>query len=297
MPAIKIDSHQHFWHPETGGDYGWLSGPFEQLNRRFDPRDLRPSLDARGVSGTVLVQTWNDLDETWEFTHIAATTDFVAGVVGWVDLVDPKVGDTLAALKSSPDGCWLVGVRHLIQGEADPNWLLRDDAKAGLKAVEAAGLVYDLVPNIPQLASSLKTTQDFPNLRFALDHIAKPEIRLHSFKDWAALMRGFKAERDHVYCKLSGMVTEADWATWTPADFKPYVKEVLDIFGPERCMFGSDWPVCLVAGSYERVHDALRDCVQELTGAERDRIFGGTAIECYGLADLVSVRAGGGTHA
>ncbi|MDR3496875.1 MAG: amidohydrolase family protein [Ancalomicrobiaceae bacterium] len=297
MAHVKIDAHQHFWHPETGGDYGWLSGPFERLNRRFDPHDLQPSLAINGISGTVLVQTWNDLDETWEFIRIAATTDFVAGVVGWVDLTDRQVGDTLAALKSSPEGRWLVGIRHLIQTEADPNWLLRDDARRGLKAVEQAGLVYDLVPNLPQLPSCVQTTRDFAGLRFVLDHISKPEIRNREFKAWSGLMRGFKAERDHVYCKLSGMVTEANWATWTPADLKPYVLEALDVFGAERCMFGSDWPVCLVAASYDRVHDALMECVQELSQAECDRIFGGTAIECYGLADLVSVSAKGEVHA
>lgn len=288
MPQVVIDSHQHFWHPETGGDYGWLSGPFESLNRRFDPQDLRPTLERNGVSGTVLVQTWNDLDETWEFIRLAAATDFVAGVVGWVDLTDPKVGDTLAALKGSPEGRWLVGVRHLIQTEADPNWLLRDDVKRGLAAVQRAGVVYDLVPNLPQLPSCVKATQAFPDLRFVLDHIAKPEIRNHGFDEWAGLMRGFKAQRGHVWCKLSGMVTEANWRTWTPADLKPYVMEALEIFGADRCMFGSDWPVCLVAASYERVIDALSECVKGLTATERDRVFGGTAIECYGLAAVAA---------
>ena len=177
MPQITIDAHQHFWHPETGGDYGWLSGPFESLNRRFDPLDLRPSLERNGVSGTVLVQTWNDLDETWEFIRLAAATDFVAGVVGWVNLTDANVVQMLAALKGSPEGRWLVGVRHLIQTEPDPNWLLRDDVKRGLRQVQRAGLVYDLVPNLPQLPSCVKTTEVFPELRFVLDHIAKPEIR------------------------------------------------------------------------------------------------------------------------
>ena len=288
MPQIAIDAHQHFWHPETGGDYGWLSGPFESLNRRFDPLDLRPSLERNGVSGTVLVQTWNNLDETWEFIRLAAATDFVAGVVGWVDLTDANVTQALTALKSSPEGRWLVGVRHLIQTEADPNWLLRDDVKRGLSEVQRAGLVYDLVPNLPQLPSCVKTTEAFPNLRFVLDHIAKPEIRNRGFDEWAALMRGFKAQRGHVWCKLSGMVTEANWRTWTPADLKPYVTEALDIFGADRCMFGSDWPVCLVAASYERVIDALRECVMDLTQSERDRVFGGSAIECYRLPALAT---------
>jgi L-fuconolactonase len=286
MSEVVIDAHQHFWHPETGGDYGWLSGPFASLNRRFDPQDLRPTLERSGVRGTVLVQTWNSLDETWEFIRLAETTDFVAGVVGWVNLADPTVGRTLAEIKNSPEGHWLVGVRHLIQTESDPNWLLRADVQRGLAEVRRAGLVYDLVPNLPQLPSCVKTTAAFPDLRFVLDHIAKPEIRNRGFDEWAALMRGFKSQRDHVWCKLSGMVTEANWRTWTAADLKPYVMEALDIFGPDRCLFGSDWPVCLVAASYKRVIDALRQCVADLTQSERDRIFGGSAIECYGLADL-----------
>jgi L-fuconolactonase len=265
-----------------------LSGPFASLNRQFDPHDLRPSIERNGVSGTVLVQTWNNLDETWEFIRLAAATDFVAGVVGWVDLTDANVGQTLAALKGSPEGRSLVGVWHLIQTEADPNWLLRNDVKRGLSEVQRAGLVYDLVPNLPQLPSCVKTTEAFLDLRFVVDHIAKPEIRNRSFDEWAALMRGFKAQRDHVWCKLSGMVTEADWRAWTPADLKPYVMEALEIFGADRCMFGSDWPVCLVAASYERVIDALRECVKDLTQSERDRVFGGSAIECYRLPALTS---------
>ena len=291
MPQVTIDAHQHFWHPETGGDYGWLSGSFEPLNRRFDPHDLRPSLLRSGVSATVLVQTWNDLDETRAFIRLAAATDFVAGVVGWVDLTDANLAQTLAALKGSAEGRWLVGVRHLIQTEADPNWLLRDDVKRGLAEVQRAGLVYDLVPNLPQLPSCVETTEAFADLRFVLDHIAKPEIRNRGFDEWASLMRGFKAQRGHVWCKLSGMVTEANWRAWTPADLKPYVIEALEIFGADRCMFGSDWPVCLVAASYERVIDALRECVKDLTGAERERVFGGSAIECYGLPALASAAA------
>ena len=283
MPQLVVDAHQHFWHPETGGDYGWLSGPFASLNRRFDPHDLRPALERNGISRTVLVQTWNNLEETWEFIRLAEAEEFVAGVVGWVDLTDPRLGDTLDALKSSREGRWLVGVRHLIQTEPDPNWLLRDDVRNGLAEIQRAGLVYDLVPNLPQLPSSIKTTETFPNIRFVLDHIAKPDIRNRGFDEWATLMRRFKGQRDHVWCKLSGMVTEANWQTWTPADLKPYVSEALEIFGANRCMFGSDWPVCLVAANYERVIDALRECVKDLAESERDRVFGGSAIECYGL--------------
>jgi len=281
--APVIDAHQHFWDPASGGDYAWLSGPFEPISRAFGPNDLRPSLNANGVNGTVLVQTWNDLGETWDFMRVADVTDFVRGVVGWVDLTDPGVGGTLRDLKADVRGKWLVGIRHLIQTEPDPNWLLRRDVRRGLEAIDAAGLVYDLVPNLPQLASCIATTQAFPDMRFVLDHISKPEIRNQGFDEWAVQIRQFRNTRDRVWCKLSGMVTEANWQSWTPEDLKPYVHEVLDIFGAERCMFGSDWPVCLVASSYDRVMDALRECLKDLPQADLDRIFGLNAIEAYRL--------------
>ena len=284
-----IDAHQHFWDPARGGDYGWLSGPFEPINRKFEPNDLRPALAANGVDGTVLVQTWNNLDETWDFIRIAEQTDFVAGVVGWVDLKDPAVDRTIAELKAAAEGSWLVGIRHLIQTEKDPNWLLRDDVRRGLAAIQEAGLAFDLVPNLPQLPSSIATARDFGELRFVLDHIAKPEIRNDGFDEWAALIGQFRAERHHVWCKLSGMVTEADWEDWTPHDLMPYVLEALDVFGVERCIFGTDWPVCLVAASYERVMDALRECLRDLDPVDLDRIFGLNAIEAYGLPGFAAL--------
>lgn len=287
-----IDSHHHFWDPAAGGDYGWLSGPFDPINRKFEPVDLRPALNANGVAGTVLVQTWNDLGETWDFIRLAEATDFVKGVVGWVDLASPGVADTLDELGNSPQGRWLVGIRHLIQTESDPNWLLREDVRRGLKAVQNRGPVYDLVPNLPQLPACIRTVEDFPEMRFVLDHISKPEIRNGSFKEWAALMQGFRRQRTHVWCKLSGMVTEADWANWTPGDLRPYVMEVLDIFGVDRCMFGTDWPVCLVAASYDRVMDALRECLRDLTGPELDQVFGRSAMQAYRLPEVADPDAG-----
>jgi L-fuconolactonase len=285
MTSPIIDSHQHFWDPDNG-DYGWISGPFAPIRRIFAPADLQPAVQANGVSGTVLVQTWNDLGETWDYIRIAEATGFVAGVVGWVDLTDPKVEQTLAELQAAPEGRWLVGIRHLIHEEADPNWLLRDDVRRGLRALSDAGLVYDLVPKLPHLPAVLRTVADFPDLRFVVDHIAKPDIKGGGFEPWAALMRGFAAHRDHVWCKLSGMITEADWRDWTPADLKPYVAETLRIFGPDRCMFGTDWPVCLVAGSYDDVIGALRTCLEGLSNTEKAQIFGRSAIEAYRLPGL-----------
>jgi L-fuconolactonase len=285
MTSPIIDAHHHFWDPDRG-DYGWLSGPFQPIRRVFGPSDLAPSIAACGIAGTVLVQTWHSLEESRDYLAIADATDFVAGVVAWVDLTDPAVAETLAALKASTAGKWLVGIRHLLHLEPDPAWLLRPDARRGLAAVAEAGLVYDLVGNTSHLPAMLQTVADFPQLRFVLDHIAKPDIKGGVRQPWTALMHGFADHRAHVWCKLSGMITEADWERWTPGDLQPYVAEVLRIFGPERCMFGTDWPVCLVVGSYARVIGALRDCLAALHPEEQAQIFGRSAIEAYRLPEF-----------
>jgi L-fuconolactonase len=230
------------------------------------------------------VQTRNSLNETREFLALAARTDFVRGVVGWVDLTDPGVGTLLAELKSGEHGSWLVGVRHLLHEEPDPQWLLRDDVRRGLTAVAEAGIVYDLVGKTVHLPAMLEIVADFPQLRFVLDHIAKPEIKEHVTEPWMSLMSGFAPHRDHVWCKLSGMITEADWSGWTPADLRPYVAHAIGVFGVDRCMYGSDWPVCLVAGSYDRVIDALRACLVDRTDDERAQIFSRSATEAYRLS-------------
>jgi L-fuconolactonase len=285
MTSRIIDAHQHFWDP-VNGDYGWLSGPFEPIRRVFSPADLQPAMEENGVAATVLVQTWHDLNETRDFLTLAEQTDFVAGVVGWVDLTDPKVGEVLAALKAGPGGQWLVSVRHLLHEEPDPKWLLREDAQRGLRAVTDAGLAYDLVGKTVHLPAMIQTVANHPQLRFVLDHIAKPEIKQGVIQPWASLMTELASHRDHVWCKLSGMITEADWESWSPSDLRPYIAETVRLFGPERCMFGTDWPVCLVAGSYGRVIKALRANLDYLTEAQRDQIFGRSVIESYRLPSL-----------
>jgi len=287
MAAAFIDAHQHFWDPAAGDyDYPWIAGDFLPIRRRFEPADLGPSLERFGISGTVLVQTWNSLGETHAFLELASRTDFIAGVVGWVDLTDLGVGDLLTKLKAGEHGRWLVGVRHLLHEEPDPEWLLRDDARRGLGAVAQAGIVYDLVGKTVHLPAMLRTVADFPQLRFVLDHIAKPEIKAHVTEPWMSLMSGFAAHRDHVWCKLSGMITEADWNAWTADDLRPYVAHALGVFGADRCMYGSDWPVCLVAGSYDRVVEALRSCLADRTEQEREQIFGRSALDAYCLPAL-----------
>jgi L-fuconolactonase len=277
-----VDSHQHFWDPAIT-EFTWMTDVHAPIRRRFGPEDLGPVLAANGVDATVLVQTWHSVDETRDFLATAAEVEFVAGVVGWVDLTDPAVDRVLDDLLHRPDGRYLVGIRHLVHDEPDPEWLLRDDVRRGLAALSRRGLAYDLLLKVREIPSALRTVADFPDLRFVVDHIAKPNIGAHAMSPWSELMAGFKAHRAHVWCKLSGMPEEADWVSWTPEQLKPYVDRVVDVFGPHRCMFGSNWPVCLLAGDYQRIKAALEHCLSGLGAAERAAVMGGSAIEAYRL--------------
>jgi L-fuconolactonase len=282
MSLPIIDAHHHFWDPEDG-DYAWLSGPYAPIRKIFSPLDLKGDLVSAGVEGTVLVQTWSSLAETRRFLALTEKTDFILGVVGWVDLTDPEVGSVLADLRRGPGGARLVGIRHQVHDEPDPEWLNRPDVRRGLAAVADLGLVFDLLVRPRELPAAFKTVSAFPDLRFAIDHIAKPDIAGGRFEPWATGLHPFGTERKHVWCKLSGMVTEADWGTWRPEDLRPYVAEVLRIFGADRCLFGSDWPVCLVAGDYGRVLGALQHCVSHLPIADQASIFAGAARDLYRL--------------
>ena len=278
-----VDAHHHFWTPGRY-DYYWMAGgELDPIRRPFTPDELRPLLAAAGVDYTVLVQTVPSVAETREFMATAAATPFVAGVVGWVDLTDPAVGDTLAELRSRPDGEYLVGIRHQVHDEEDPEWLLRPDVQRGLAAVRDAGLAYDILVRPRELPAALATARAFPDVRFVIDHIAKPPIESGEVDAWSALMEPFRG-MTHVTCKLSGMITEADWTNWTAADLKPYVTCAVAIFGPERLMYGSDWPVSLLAGSYGAVKSALEESLPPLSPAEWDSVFGGTAIRFYQLS-------------
>ncbi len=249
------------------------------IRRRFGPEQLAPLLAAANIDRTVLVQTISSLDETREFLATAAATDFVAGVVGWVDLTDPSVGDTLAELRAGRGGTSLVGIRHQVHDELDPVWLLRDDVQRGIQTVGEAGLVYDLLVKTRELPAAVELATNFPDLRFVLDHLAKPRIAAGPRDlEWERAMAPL-AKCKNVYCKVSGMVTEAAWTTWTPEQLEPYVMRVLDWFGPERCMFGSDWPVCLLASDYARVVSTMRAVV-----GESDNVFGATATRVYRLS-------------
>ena len=276
-----IDSHHHFWDP-AHAEYPWMTEELASIRRRFDPSDMRPLLAANGVDKTVLVQTRSSFEETIEFMETAAATDFVAGVVGWVDLTKPDVADDLATLQARPDGKYLVGTRHQVHDEADPDWFTRPDVQRGVAAVGAAGITYDLLSRTHELPACLATVRTLPDTRFVIDHISKPPIATGQIDDWAAAMAPF-ADLPNVWCKLSGMVTEADWQSWTTADLQPYVDKVMGWFGEDRVLFGSDWPVSLLAAPYDRVKAAAEEALAPMSDATRAKIFGGNAIEAYRL--------------
>jgi L-fuconolactonase len=277
-----VDAHHHFWTPSRY-DYYWMTGAeLAPIRRAFTPDDLRPLLAAAGVDSTVLVQTVPSVEETREFLAVAAATDFVAGVVGWVDLTDPVVSETLAGLQAQPAGRWLVGIRHQVHDEADAEWLLRPDVGRGLEAIREAGLAYDLLVRPRELPAALAVTRSLPDLRFVIDHIAKPPIASGEIDAWAGLMEPFRT-LPHVTCKLSGMITEANWTSWTADNLRPYVAAALDVFGTERVMYGSDWPVSLLAGGYGAVKSALEAALPPLGPEEWTAVFGGNAIRVYGL--------------
>lgn len=281
----RIDSHHHFW-DLASRDYPWLTDP--ELRRAFGPADLEPLLRANAIDGTILVQTVSDVGETREFLEIAGTTPFVAGVVGWLDLTDPHMPGVLTSLRESEYGRYLVGIRHQIHDEPDPDWMLQESVQSNLNVLAEAGLVYDLLVRTRELPAAIITTRDFPHLRFGIDHLAKPPIASGEIAEWSALMHEF-AGLEHVACKLSGLVTEADPDRWTADDLKPYVATALEIFGPGRLMFGSDWPVCLRAADYGRVVDTLRTVLDDLGALTEESdaaIFGLTAIRWYRLDDL-----------
>jgi L-fuconolactonase len=289
----RIDAHHHFWDPARFS-YPWLAGAaMDPIRRAFAPDDLRGALGPERIDGTVLVQTLSSLPETRAFLELAAATDFVRGVVGWVDLTSPGVSDDLDAILGGPAGRWLVGIRHQVHDEPDPDWLARADVRRGLAAVQARGLTYDLLVRPRELPAAVEVVRSFPGLQFVLDHIAKPRIADGRDDQWSQRLPALAAQ-PNVAVKLSGMVTEADWATWSPRDLRPFVSQVAAWFGVERLMFGSDWPVCLLAGSYHAVLDALVEALTamspaELSPAELDQVLGLTARRIYQLDKSTAV--------
>ncbi|GGS20734.1 amidohydrolase [Streptomyces aureoverticillatus] len=282
MTEAIVDAHHHVWDLDVR-DQEWITGPaMAPIRRTFTTDDLAPHARAAGVGATVLVQTVTVPEETPEFLALAAGSDLVTGVVGWTDLTRPDVAETLAALAELPGGDRLVGIRHQAQAEPDPEWLLRPDVRRGLAAVAAAGLAYDLVVLPHQLPACARAAADHPGLTFVLDHLGKPPVATSAREPWATSLRALAA-LPNTTAKLSGLVTEADWTSWTPASLRPYTDTALEAFGPSRLMFGSDWPVCELAATYEQVVEAAQEVTAALSDTERAQVFAGTARRVYGL--------------
>ncbi len=278
--APRVDAHHHVWDLSVR-DQEWTR-EFPLLHRSYGLDDLRPLLTQCAIRATVVVQTLNVAEETPELLSLAKSNPVVAGVVGWVDLCAHDVAGRLARLKELPGGQSLVGIRHLVQDEADEQWLARPDVLRGLGDVADADLVYDLLVRPHQIPAALVAVKSTPNLRFVLDHFGKPPIAAGQMEPWRSQMSEL-ARCENVVVKFSGLVTEADHQHWQPEDLRAYVEVILSTFGPSRVMFGSDWPVCQLAASYERVLSVAEELTHDLSGSERDDLFGQTAIRWYGL--------------
>jgi L-fuconolactonase len=276
--AARIDAHQHFWR-YTPEDYAWLGDSMAALRRDFLPDDLFPQMSAAGFDGCVAVQVRQTLDETRWLLELAERYRFIAGVVGWVDLCSPRVAADLAAFGWQPK---LVGIRHLVQEEPD-DFLMRDDFRRGIGQLRDFGFAYDLLVYSRQLPAAADLVNRFDGQRFVLDHLGKPNVRGGEYEEWEQDLRRI-AECPHVWCKLSGLVTEADWNNWTEDQLRPYLDAAFEYFGPDRLMIGSDWPVCTLAGNYARVMGVVADYVEDLGQAERDAVLGGNAIRFWNLS-------------
>jgi L-fuconolactonase len=285
----RIDAHHHVWDLAVR-DQPWITGDaMAPLRRNFAIDDLALQAAAAGITATIVVQTVADIDETEELLDLARSTPLVAGVVGYVDLAAPDVGDQLDRLRERPSGTRLVGVRSLVQDEPDPGWLVRPAVLAGLREVARRDLVYDLLIRPHQLDAALAAVTQVPDGRYVVDHLAKPAIARGEREPWATGLAALAARGD-VSAKLSGLVTEADRATWSTRDLRPYVEHAITAFGPDRLLFGSDWPVCTLAAPYERVVSAAEELIGELSADEQAAVMGGTAAAAYGLADRPAAR-------
>lgn len=285
---MTVDAHQHFLDPGAF-DYPWLDESCSAIDRVFDPSDLAPLLRAEGIDATVLVQTVHELRETELMLAATQAHDWIAGVVGWVDLVSPGAGEQVDRLRALRGGERLFGVRHLTHDEPDAAWLRRADVQRGIAAVGERGLVFDLLLRPREIPAAIDAVGALPSVRFVVDHIAKPPIR-DGWQDetsqaWAAGLREL-AGHDNVACKVSGLVTEADHEAWSVDDLRPFAEHALSCFGAERLLFGSDWPVCELAASYPQVVAAANDLTAGLSSRERRSVLHDNAVRCYSLATV-----------
>lgn len=270
-----IDSHQHFW--QVGRfDYPWMSSDLGVLYRDYLPADLAPILQRNSVAQTVLVQASNSVAETNWLLELSEANPFIAGVVGWVDLT--RVDELCAHPKFK-------GVRHLVESEPNDDWLIQPAVLAGLQKLSARGCTYDLLVHTRHLKYIPQVAESCPELQLVIDHLAKPPIASNEINQWSQAMKPVAAF-PNIHCKLSGLVTEANWSSWQTDDLRPYVDKALDLFGADRMMFGSDYPVCLLASTYDRVLESFQELLRDLSGADRDQIFSTNAQRFYRLADV-----------
>ena len=275
---MKIDSHQHFW-SYSAAEYPWIGAGMERIARDYLPADLAAVAAPQGIGGSVAVQARQSVAESRWLLGLAEASPIIRGVVGWVDLRSEGVAAELTELSAHEK---FVGVRHVVQDEPDPRFVLGADFVRGLRQLQSYGLTYDLLIYPQQLPAAVQLVAMLPEQPFVLDHLAKPRIKTGAIQEWRRDVEAL-AQHGNVCCKVSGMVTEADWRGWKPADFTPYLDVVLQAFGPERLMFGSDWPVCLLAGEYAEVVGIVADFFGRLSAAEQQFIWGGTATRFYGL--------------
>lgn len=276
---MRIDAHQHFWR-YSSAEYDWIDDSMSSLRRDFLPHDLEPELKRAGFGRCIAVQARQTLDETSWLLRLADENPFIAGVIGWVDLRAQNVREQLAQLSRNPK---LLGVRHVVQGEPDDRFLLRPEFLRGIGCLSEFDLTYDILIYPRHLPVAAEFVQHFPSQRFVLDHLAKPFIQKAVLQPWASDLRAL-AVHPNVFCKLSGMVTEADWNAWKPQHFAPYLETALECFGPDRLMIGSDWPVCTVAASYSQVMGLVMEFLARYPGEITDKILGGTAQKFWRLS-------------
>jgi L-fuconolactonase len=275
---MRLDSHQHFWSFDER-EYDWIDERMGRIRRDFAPADLEPILKRNGFDGSIAVQVRQSLLETEYLLGLADRHDFIRGVVGWVDLRSPDLRSALERFASHPR---FRGVRHLVQAETDDRFVLRSDFLRGVALLRDFDLAYDILVYHHQLPSVIEFVERFPEHRLVLDHIGKPAIARAEIEPWASAIRKL-GKRENLYCKVSGMVTEADWSGWKKSDFTLYLETALEAFGSARLVFGSDWPVATLAASYEQVVGIVDDFFSTLSTAEKDAVFGRNAVELYGL--------------
>lgn len=274
-----IDTHQHFWHynPE---EFDWITNEMHRIQKNFLPEDLKATLKDTDVEGVVTVQARQSLEETDWLLQLASDHPFINGIVGWVPLQDERISEIVDRYYNNHP--LLKGVRHIIQGEPDPQFILNKDFNYGISQLKKYGLIYEILVLEHQLPNTIRFVDQHPHQTFVLDHIAKPKIRANEINEWGKNIKEL-ARRENVSCKISGMVTEADFTNWTEEQLKPYFDVVLEAFGPSRLLFGSDWPVCLVATTYPDWLSLVMKWINKLTKSEQEQILGRNALALYHL--------------